>query len=295
MTDWVKREFSKADIDRYGEALRDWWGTREAEIDEDDFDKGMDVIQNWRSSHALPLLTFRMALTKRARAIEQNAIIAQRLKRLTSVLAKLTREPTMKLSQMQDLGGCRAILSSIESVKRLASFYRNPIRGEQGQSKCYDYIENPKPDGYRGIHIVGRYRARITNNDIWNGQRIEIQLRTKLQHAFATAVETVATFTRSGLKSGKGDRKWRRFFSLMGSAIAIREKTPLVPGIPPRIDDLVGELRDTARELKVKQRLRGWTDAIRSLPRSDVKRGQPWLLLELDVSRQMTGRGEFDF
>ena len=121
--------------------------------------------------------------------------------RLTSVLAKLTREPTMKLSQMQDLGGCRAILSSIESVKRLASFYRNPIRGEQGQSKCYDYIENPKPDGYRGIHIVGRYRARITNNDIWNGQRIEIQLRTKLQHAFATAVETVATFTRSGLKS----------------------------------------------------------------------------------------------
>jgi hypothetical protein len=32
---------------------------------------------------------------------------------------KLTGEPRMKLSQMQDLGGCRAIMSSIDAVEQL--------------------------------------------------------------------------------------------------------------------------------------------------------------------------------
>jgi hypothetical protein len=54
----------------------------------------------------MPLLTFRMGLTKRAKRVESEALIAQRLKRFSSVMNKLSREPTMKLSQMHDLGGC---------------------------------------------------------------------------------------------------------------------------------------------------------------------------------------------
>ncbi|MBU6438396.1 MAG: hypothetical protein KGQ77_12790, partial [Betaproteobacteria bacterium] len=62
----------------------------------------------------------------------------------------------------------------------------------------------------------------------FNNQKIEVQLRTRLQHAWATAVEIVDAFTgqalKSGLKLNSGDPKWRRFFALMSSVIAIREK-----------------------------------------------------------------------
>ena len=78
----------------------------------------------------------------------------------------------MKLSQMQDLGGCRAILSDVESVYRLFDMYRGPLtlfEDADTRLKCYDYIRTPKPDGYRGIHIVGRYQARLEKNLPWNG------------------------------------------------------------------------------------------------------------------------------
>jgi len=195
---------------------------------------------------------------------------------------KLSREPTMKLSQMQDLGGCRAIFNRVESVIKVAELYRQSVYAAESGLKCYDYIQFPKPDGYRGIHIVGRYRARVEKNEIWNGQRIEIQLRSKLQHAFATAVETATTFTRSKLKSGGGEIKWRRFFALTSSAIAVREGCQIVPETPQRIDDLVGELRELTRELKVRQLLRGWTDAVKTLPKSTIAKAS-WLLLVLDV------------
>lgn len=46
--------------------------------------------------------------------------------------------------------------------------------------------------------------------------------------------------------------------------------------------ELVKELRDTARALRVKPRLRGWARALRSLPRRNVK-GAQWLLLVQDL------------
>jgi hypothetical protein len=66
----------------------------------------------------------------------------------------------------------------------------------------------------------------------YNGLRIEMQLRSRLQHAWATAVETVGTFLRQALKSSQGEGAWLKFFALMGSALARREHTPLVPGTP---------------------------------------------------------------
>lgn len=281
MTQWTRREYPKSEIDRQASSLIPWWNDK-GEPANDDIGKAYAVIQNWRNSHALPLLTFRMGLTKRARKVEQNVIIAQRLKRFVSILNKLSREPTMKISQMQDLGGCRAIFHRIDSVIKVADFYREAPYASESGLKCYDYIQSPKPDGYRGIHVVGRYRARVEKNEIWNGQRVEIQLRSQLQHAFATAVETATTFTQSQLKSGGGEIKWRRFFALTSSAIAVREGCPIVPDTPERVDDLVGELRELTRELKVRQLLKGWTDAVKTLPKSTIDKAS-WLLLVLDI------------
>lgn len=129
---------------------------------------------------------------------------------------------------------------------------------------------------------MGRYHACTDERQAWNGQRVEIQLRSELQHAFATTVETVTTFTKQPLKFGAGPAKWRRFFSLMGSALALREATPLVKGTPRDEVELVKELHDNTKSLKVRERLRGWTAALQVAPRQHLK-GFKWLLLVLDT------------
>jgi hypothetical protein len=284
MAEWVQREFGKGGIDRAGALLVPWWIGPVTPATEELGD-AFYVVENWRTSHAMPLLTFRMGLTKRARRVEPDALIAQRMKRFSSVMNKLVRETNMKLSQMQDLGGCRAILRNVEAVDRVYELYRGPqdLFESEGALKSFDYIRSPKPDGYRGIHVVGRYRARLQKNEPWNGHRIEIQLRSRLQHAFATTVETVTTFTRHQLKFGGGPTQWRRFFALMGSALALREGTPLVPGTPEASEELTRELRELTKELKVRPRLAGWARALRKLPRRNVKTFN-WLLLVLNVS-----------
>jgi ppGpp synthetase/RelA/SpoT-type nucleotidyltranferase len=220
MAQWVQREYGKGEIDRAGQYLIPWWTRKVKTLEK--ITEAYAIIENWRTSHAMPLLTFRMSLANRARRLEPNAIIAQRLKRFVAIMNKLVREPNMKLSQMHDLGGCRAIVSDMATVRRLYNLYGGDCGlFERGRFKCYDYIQNPKSDGYRGSHVVGRYEARAVTNEPWNGQRIEIQLRTQLQHAFATTVETVTTFTKQPLKFGAGPDEWRRFFSLVGSAFAL--------------------------------------------------------------------------
>ena len=117
-----------------------------------------------------------------------------------------------------------------------------------------DYISDPKPSGYRGIHLVYRYFSD-KKKSMYNGMKIEMQLRSKYQHAWATAVETVGMFSGQALKSSLGSEDWQRFFSLMGSVIALREGTAMVPNTPTDGRALVAELSDYASRLKVEERL----------------------------------------
>ena len=52
-----------------------------------------------------------------------NIIVAERLKRLDSIVNKLKREPIMSLWTMQDLGGCRFIVPTLEEVYDYANKY----------------------------------------------------------------------------------------------------------------------------------------------------------------------------
>src|ERR1700676_217452 len=74
--------------------------------------------------HTLYNQVIKMTLFNRARKIDPRALIAQRLKRRPSIEIKLRDNPNMKLSQMQDIGGCRAILRTVTDVKKLMAKYK---------------------------------------------------------------------------------------------------------------------------------------------------------------------------
>src|SRR5579872_1772112 len=188
------------------------------------------LIWDWRTAHSYPLNALHMTLRTRALKVDTNALSAQRLKRLPSILRKLGRQSTMQMSQMQDIGGCRAIVANMNRLKLLRFIYESrPLR--HSLTRTRDYIEDPKEDGYRSIHMMYRFSGKASSLP-WHNLRIEVQLRTKLQHSWATSVETVDAFVGEDLKFGKGTSDWRRFFQLMGTVHARMEKTPDVPDTP---------------------------------------------------------------
>ena len=247
----IKSEYSSGQVDRSGKVLIT------PGVGPDQMTEALAVMNGFRSAHGYPLEVALKTLRKGATKINPKVIIAERLKRLPSITAKLRREPNMKLSQMQDIGGCRAVFRDINEVNQLLTTY--PQSDLFKDFKRTDYIQRPKRSGYRGIHLVWRYRSQGPSSKEYDGMRVEVQIRSALQHAWATAVEIASTYTNSDLKSDTGDPKWIRFFSLMGGAIAIREGCPPVPDTPSNKSELNRELRKLSDELKVQESMRNWS------------------------------------
>jgi hypothetical protein len=275
-------KFLRGQVDKAGRNLAA--GTLETYSDVVD---DLTIINNWRSCHAFPLNSFHVTLRARALKVDTRAITAQRIKRLSSIDAKLSRFPKMQLSRMHDIGGCRAILRNIMAVRQLVAAYkrsvkRNPNRAELVRE--YDYLTFPKEDGYRCVHLVFRYRSSAKKHRIYNGLRIEIQLRSQLQHTWATAVETVGTFIGHALKSSQGPDDWRRFFALMSTYIAMKEKAPLIVNTPQSFDELCKELRKYADQLNAVSHLTLYATSVDAAEK--MEKNQHYFLLELDPSQR---------
>ena len=251
---WAEPRYPRSQVDEAGTNLfrpqQDFW----------ELGRALRVIDNWRSAHAFPLNTFQMTLRRKARQVSGSALVAQRIKRLSSIDEKLRRFKRLRLSEMQDIGGCRVVFNSVQQVDKLVETYKNGDLKHKLDDED-DYISSPKRSGYRGRHLIYRYFS--DKKETYNDLKVEIQVRSQLQHAWATAVEAVGAFTQQALKTGQGTRTWRRFFALMGTEIALREKAPPVPGTPSTEVELLRELRDCVRELEVEKHLDAY-DAILS-------------------------------
>jgi len=186
----------------------------------------------------------------------------------------------MKLSRMHDIGGCRAVVGTSELATQLVKRYRASDMKHKLLRED-DYINNPKQTGYRSHHLIYGYYS--DKKKTHNGLRIEVQIRSQLQHAWATAVETVGTFVRQALKSNIGEDEWLRFFALMGSAIAMRENTPPVPDTPTDRSALRAEIRDYALRLDIANRLQTYGAALQTIE-APVPVNAEYYLLELDTS-----------
>jgi hypothetical protein len=269
---YTEPAYSRAQVDAAGDILM-------GPPRPDRLEEALAVINNWRASHAYPLNTFQMTLRNRARQVDQRPIVSQRIKRLPAIEDKLRRYD-FKLSEMQDIGGCRAVVSSVDQVYKLARIYEQSGWKHTLDSRN-DYIKSPKAkSGYRGIHLIYRHFSPV--HACYNGHKIEVQLRSSLQHTWATAVETADVFLREGLKVSRGPEEWKRFFVLMGSAIALREDCKRVPRTPKDEKQLVAEINELIEKLGVMTRFKTFGQALRLIETAPNVRNAHYLVLVLD-------------
>lgn len=226
--EYPRFDYSMRQVKRAGEIIAaelPWTSEREPEIRE-----AFHIANNWRDSHAFPMRSIRCQLLWYMRHQKLVGVTAARLKRMAAIRRKLRRIPH-GLNQLQDLGGCRVILPQIADVHALVGMMRERSRHHLRNED--DYIATPKPDGYRSHHLMFNFRGEGTKV-IYDDRRIEVQIRSRLQHSWATAVEAVGLFLQQDLKGNHGSPEWLRLFLLMSAEFAEAEGCPVPPGVPSR-------------------------------------------------------------
>lgn len=186
---------------------------------------------------------------------------------MSTIVDKLER-PTLdgtstnaiKLTRMQDIAGCRAIVKNVSQLKKL----QRKLQSSRSVHKIItirDYMK-PKDSGYGGVHIVySCYENQIADHD-WKKAKVEVQLRTELQHAWATSLEIIDTLEQTNLKTRHiGDDDWRKLFSIAGQLIAHEENAYSITD-PMELLQLRKELKVVAEKLSVHKKLIDYALAI---------------------------------
>ena len=160
---------------------------------------------------------------------------------------------------MDDIAGCRLIFRNMKDLNQFRSeFHKARFKHKRrNDPDKYNYIKNPKPDGYRGIHDVYEYNVKSIQGKNLKGLNVEVQYRTRPQHAWATAVEVIGFVTTSQPKFKTGDKRYEEAMLLASEIIArTAEKTY---GPLPHFSDikLERDFKKLNRELSLLITLKG--------------------------------------
>jgi ppGpp synthetase/RelA/SpoT-type nucleotidyltranferase len=203
---------SKSQVNKAGRTLRRW--ARGELMSRDEHQSALGVLLDHRSAHRVPLTKATMGLRSVVRTEQCEVEVSQRLKRVPTIIDKLGREPTMQLANMQDIGGCRAVLNSIDEVRRVQ---RRLVRNRP-PLRVSDYIAEPRSSGYRGVHVVVEYDSRP----------VEVQLRTQVMHEWAITVERLGGRLGEDLKSGYGPQPVLDLMEGISEVMAVEERGGIV-------------------------------------------------------------------
>lgn len=220
----------KARVRAAGKAISNGTATQ------DDF----DVVDQWRTAHGYVINTFKVWFRHKIDSSSIHADFGQRLKRRNTVIDKLKRvrpdgQPLVRdVTTMQDFAGCRLIFDDIDDLVA----FRNSILSDKVLGNVnhklrhtdrdkYNYIEHPKATGYRGIHDVFVHNPRPhrlgdLSSAPWQGLMVEVQYRTRAQHAWATALEISDILDRQRTKFGFAEDERGQFFAMASELIARR-------------------------------------------------------------------------
>jgi putative GTP pyrophosphokinase len=214
----IMAQASKAQIDRLGDRLK-----RGA------FEKADLILldryrRSFGSAYETVVQTIRDAL-----GLEPSGRPA---KSTNSLIEKLKRE-SIRLTQMQDIAGCRVVVPDILEQDRVVG---SLLSGMFDDARVVDRREEPSY-GYRAVHIIVEI----------SGKTVEVQVRTIFQHIWAEISEKYADLYGSDIKYGGGVEEIHRVLATLSGYIATYEN----------LEDTLGRLEesDEVREMLEKMRV----------------------------------------
>jgi ppGpp synthetase/RelA/SpoT-type nucleotidyltranferase len=164
---------SRAQIDQLGRRLRD----------ADPSLEDLRLLEQVRNLYQSPLAQVIQVL------VDLGLEPGSRPKTTGTIVEKLRRLPSLRLSEMQDLVGARVVLEMTRGeqdalVERITARFEN--------SRTVDRRARPS-HGYRAVHVIARVE----------GRPVEIQVRTRLQDLWAQIVERLADEWGRGIRYGE--------------------------------------------------------------------------------------------
>ena len=197
---------SKTQVDQLGDRLR------KGKIAEGDFRE----LDAYRRSFAEAYEEI-VAIVRNATQLEPTGRPA---KSTTSIIEKLRRE-TIRLSQMQDIAGCRVVVPNMQVQDQVVEQLKSALP----KAVVVDRRKQPS-FGYRAVHVVATARNKP----------IEVQVRTELQHVWAQMSERLGDLVGPAVKYGGGDSDAQQILARISRATASFEEKGSLNSVP----ELVG-------------------------------------------------------
>ncbi len=220
----MANRMSKTKIDRLGDRLK------KGEITDDD----LRLLDTYRVDFSEAFDIVAAAISEKL-AVEPTARPA---KSTTAISDKLRRE-SIRLSQIQDIAGCRLIVEDIgvqdSTVELLKTFFENVTVVDRRKQPSH---------GYRAVHVIVNCL----------GKSIEIQIRTQLQDMWAEFSEKLSDFSDRAIKYGGGAPVIQDLLSETSEMVAQHEFLEVqfasdFPLLPPWHIDQLDESEDDDEEL----------------------------------------------
>lgn len=229
--------FSKSAVNRAGFSLRDKDFTKYSE------DHAIEILNYWRGLHIEPLQRS-IEIIDNVLDIKNSFSIAGRIKKFDTIVNKLHRVSGLKLATMYDIAGCRIVVDDLEEQLQVCDLFQQSTHFDSSKSKDYIKNEHPSGSGYRARHLVFKFDDLDCGHTLFS----ELQIRTKLQHAWATSDELFDRAYKGKVKFGITDTKEKQFFRRASELIkqveldndidekSIREKFPIENGLKTAIN-----------------------------------------------------------
>lgn len=210
---------NRSQVDRLGERLR-------SRITAEDLTLLDTYRRSFREAYDAVVGRVRMEL-----GIE----VSGRPAKSTPAIVDKLRRTSMRLTQMQDIAGCRVVVPDISAqswvVAKLEQTFNVTVSDRRASPS----------HGYRAVHVIVRER----------GLPVEVQVRTDLQHVWAELSEKLSDTYGSELKYGGGPQEVRQVLDPYSRIIREFEEHLDVSAMDAWTGLRVAELRSNIRRTMV--------------------------------------------
>lgn len=156
----------------------------------------------------------------------------------TAAIREKLRRESIRLSQMQDVAGCRLVVADRQAQERVVGDLMRLFPG----ATVLDRRAHPS-HGYRAVHVIPTIE----------GMPIEVQVRTQNQHMWAEYSEKIADILDAGIKYGGGPAEVRTFLDQSSQIIESIEQAQMqmaLYGREPADEDMRQELEGMQQDLR---------------------------------------------